>query len=117
MKTLDSFTRKIKPNRRKSKLVKFEKEIHELYKNGYQVEQIQEFLKKNEIQVSLSYIWRFLKLNKNLDKKSFSLKTPTSSEVVTKSVKELQTESKSMQAFFSDINKTAETIQKIKEQE
>jgi len=117
MKTLDSFTKKIKPNRRKSKLVKFEKEIHKLYQSGYRVEQIQNFLNKNGIQVSSSYIWRFLKLNKNLNIKSFSLQTPTSEEVVLKSVEELQTESKSMKAFLDDADKTVASIQKNKEKE
>ena len=117
MKTLNSFLKKEKPNRRKSKLIKFKKEIYELYKIGYRVEQIQYFLNKNGIQVISSYIWRFLKLNKNLNIKSFSLQTPTSSEVVMRSVKELQTESKSMKAFLDDVDKTAATIQKNKEEE
>ena len=74
MKTLESFMKKNKGERRQSKLEPYKKEIITLYKKSYKVEQIQEFLEKNGIQVSLRYIYKFLK--QNLSTKKFSFKNP-----------------------------------------
>jgi len=76
MKTLESFTKKVKPQRRKSKLQPYEKEIRELYAEGYRVEQIQEFLETNGIKASVRGIRWFLKLNRTLNNKKFSFKNP-----------------------------------------
>ena len=112
MKTLESFTKKVEPKRRKSKLAKFEKEIHELYSKGYKVEQIQEFLKLNGVSADRSYIFKFLKLNKNLNTKKFSFKNPPAP------IKnQQQKENKALNAFLLDCQKTAENIKNYKEQE
>jgi len=76
MKTLENFVKKVEPKRRVSKLAKFEKEIHELYQQGYKVEQIQEFLESNGIKASARGIRWFLKLNKTLSTKKFYFKNP-----------------------------------------
>jgi len=76
MKTLESFTKKNKPQRRTSKLRKFENEIRELYKKGYRVEQIKEFLETRGVKITTRHIWNFLKLNKILSTEKFSFKNP-----------------------------------------
>ena len=76
MKTLESFTKKVEPKRRTSKLKKYENEIKKLYIQGYRVEQIQDFLKLNGVSADRSYVFKFLKLNKNLSTQNFSFKNP-----------------------------------------
>jgi oligoribonuclease NrnB/cAMP/cGMP phosphodiesterase (DHH superfamily) len=75
MKTLDKFRATSPPKRRVSRLKKFEKEILELYDEGYQVEQIQEFLSMHGIKVSVRAINKF---KQNLSIKNSSLQTPSS---------------------------------------
>ena len=60
MKTLDSFLKNKKANRRVSKLEKFRDEILYIYDNNYKVEVILEFLKLNGIQVSKTAVYNFL---------------------------------------------------------
>lgn len=73
MKTLEKFCSTSPPKRKVSKLKKYEQEIIKLYLNGYQVEQIQEFLNLQKIEISTRQIYQFLKKNLN---KNFSLETP-----------------------------------------
>ena len=75
MKTLDSFHGQSPPKRRVSRLKKYKTEILQLYDEGYQVEQIQEFLASNGIKVSVRAINKF---KQNLSK-TFPHK-PSSSE-------------------------------------
>jgi len=120
MKTLESFVKKIEPKRRKSKLAKFEKEIKELYNKGYRVEQIQEFLKLNGVSADRSYIFKFLKLNKNLNTKKFSFKNPPApikNQQQKKPGKQKLKENKALNAFLQDCQKTAENIKNYKEKE
>jgi len=79
MKTLDSFIKKTPPKKRVSQLKPFTNEILELYKQGYQVEQIQNFLAKNGVKKKPITIYKFLKNNKNQEAKNFSIKTPVTS--------------------------------------
>lgn len=65
MKTLDSFRGQSPPKRRVSRLKKFETEILQLYDEGYQVEQIQEFLLQNGVKVTVDAINKF---KRNLSK-------------------------------------------------
>lgn len=65
MKKLESFKAQSPPKRRVSRLKKFEKEILKLYADGYQVEQIQEFLASNGIKVTVDAINKF---KRNLSK-------------------------------------------------
>ena len=118
MKTLESFTKKNKPKRRTSKLKKFENEIHNLYQQGYKVEQIQEFLEKRGIKVKIWGIYKFLKLNKTLSTEKFSFKNPVAPKSKTddKIKKEIKG-GKAMGAFLDNIKKTAEAIKKNKEKE
>ena len=61
MKTLDQWCKTNHPQRRKSKLEDFHAEITELYSRGYQIEQIQLFLKSQNIEVSIRYIRKYIK--------------------------------------------------------
>ncbi|MDD2653374.1 MAG: hypothetical protein PHX44_10045 [Sulfurimonas sp.] len=73
MKPLEKFKAQSPPKRRVSRLKKFETEIFELYADGYQVEQIQEFLAANGVKISVRAINKF---KQNLSIKSnSSLKT------------------------------------------
>lgn len=72
MKTLEKFKAQSPPKRRVSRLKKYEKEILELYSEGYQVEQIQGFLLENDIKISVRAINKF---KQNLSIKNSSLKT------------------------------------------
>ena len=67
MKTLDQWCKTNHPQRRKSKLEDFHAEITELYSRGYQIEQIQLFLKSQNIEVSVRYIRKYIK-NKRTSK-------------------------------------------------
>lgn len=60
MKTLDQWCKTNDPNRRKSRLDAYHDEIVELYSRGYQIEQIQDFLKSQKIDVSQSNLYKFL---------------------------------------------------------
>jgi len=73
MKPLDSFIHKHPPNRRQSKLKPFKNEIVYLYENGYQVEQIQDFLMSQKVKITTAGIYKFLE---NIKVKNFSFKTP-----------------------------------------
>lgn len=75
MKKLESFKAQSPPKRRVSRLKKYEKEILELYDDGYRVEQIQDFLRQNGINVTVDAINKF---KRNLSK-TFPYK-PSSSE-------------------------------------
>lgn len=72
MKPLEKFKAQSPPRRRVSRLKKYEKEILELYSEGYQVEQIQDFLVSNGINVTVDAINKF---KRNLSIKNSSLKT------------------------------------------
>ena len=65
MKDLDDFVKNNSPNRRKSKLEPFREAIYKLYDDGYQVEQIIDFLSKNKVQTSKQNLYKFLKAQKN----------------------------------------------------
>lgn len=90
MLPLINFMANSPPKRRVSRLKKFETEILQLYNDGYQVEQIQEFLAANNIKVSVRAINKF---KRNLSK-TFPYK-PSSSEAaqnskIEKTVEELK---------------------------
>lgn len=72
MKTLEQFCKTNDPNRRKSRLDAYHDEITELYDRGYQIEQIQDFLKSQKVNVSQSNLYKFL--SKNQNKKSVKKK-------------------------------------------
>ena len=116
MKTLESFTKKVEPKRRQSKLKKYEKEIRELYAKGYRVEQIKDFLKDNKVEVEIWGIYKFLKLNKNLNTKNFSFKNPAPKKHNKIGKQEIK-ENKALNAFLLDCQKTAENIKNYKEKE
>lgn len=87
MKKLESFKAQSPPKRRVSRLKKFETEILQLYNEGYQVEQIQEFLAANGVKVTIDAINKF--------KRNLSIKTPSSeaaqkSKTTQKTVEELK---------------------------
>lgn len=96
MKPLEKFKANSPPKRRVSRLKKYETEILQLYTDGYQVEQIQEFLGAQKIKVSVRAINKF---KQNLSK-TFPYK-PSSSEAAqnskmntpTTTVEELQNSS------------------------
>jgi len=75
MKPLEKFKAQSPPKRRVSRLKKFETEILQLYGEGYQIEQIQEFLAANSVKVTVDAINKF---KRNLSIKKSSLKTPSS---------------------------------------
>lgn len=91
MKPLINFMANSPPKRRVSRLKKFETEILKLYAEGYQVEQIQEFLAANSVKVTVDAINKF---KRNLSIKKSSLKTPSNSAAlnsqIKKTVEELQ---------------------------
>jgi hypothetical protein len=92
MKKLESFKAQSPPKRRVSRLKKFETEILQLYNEGYQVEQIQEFLAANGVKVTIDAINKF---KRNLSIKNSSLKTSSSeaaqkSKTTQKTVEELK---------------------------
>lgn len=60
MKPLEKFKANSPPKRRVSKLKTIQNEVLDLYNSGYQVEQIQEFAKSQNIDVSVSTVKRFL---------------------------------------------------------
>lgn len=72
MKPLEKFKANSPPKRRVSKLKTIQNEVQDLYNSGYQVEQIQEFVKSQNINVSLSTIKRFLSKLKASSKFSFT---------------------------------------------
>ena len=72
MKTLEQFCKQNEPKRRMSKLDPYYDEITELYDRGYQIEQIQDFLKSQKVNVSQSNLYKFL--SKNQNKKSVKKK-------------------------------------------
>lgn len=103
MKTLDDFFKKNEPKRRVSKLKKFETEILELYKKGYRVQQIQEFLLKNDVSVTIDTINKF---KRNLSKKNSSLKIPKNQNKEQNKTKiEDEKEHKATSAFFANLDK------------
>ena len=65
MKELEDFIKNNSPNRRRSVLEPFREAIFKLYSDGFQIEQIQDFLKENKIKTSTQNIYRFLKSKKN----------------------------------------------------
>lgn len=72
MKILEQFCKTNDPKRRKSRLDAYHDEITELYDRGYQIEQIQDFLKSQKVNVSQSNLYKFL--SKNQNKKSVKKK-------------------------------------------
>ena len=72
MNTLDQWCKVNNPTRRKSQLEPYHDEIVELYGKGYQIEQIQDFLKSQKVNVSQSNLYKFL--SKNQNKKSVKKK-------------------------------------------
>lgn len=72
MNTLDQWCKVNNPSRRKSQLEPYHDEIVELYGKGYQIEQIQDFLKSQKVNVSQSNLYKFL--SKNQNKKSVKKK-------------------------------------------
>ena len=70
MKPLDTFLNKHPPNRRQSKLQPFHNEIVFLYDNGYQIEQIQQWLLTQKVEVKKITIYKFLE---KIKVKNFSL--------------------------------------------
>jgi hypothetical protein len=88
MKPLEKFKATSPPKRRVSRLKKYTDEILELYNNGYQVEQIQEFLRAQGIIVSVDAINKF---KRNLSK-TFPYKPSSGSAAQNskKSVEELK---------------------------
>lgn len=60
MKPLEKFKSREPPKRRVPKLDKIKLEVYDLYQSGYQSEQIQEFAKLQNIEVSLSTVKRYL---------------------------------------------------------
>jgi hypothetical protein len=109
MKELESFMRKHPPNRRQSKLKPFQNEILEMYEAGYKVEQIQEWLARNQVNVSVRAINKF---KKNLNKKSSSLKTP---KKVKNKGKLKEVNHKATNAFFNNLDKYKTTKNKGEE--
>jgi alanyl-tRNA synthetase len=79
VKTLEKFMAQSPPDRRTSKLKKYQNEILELYDRGYRVETVQEFLKAQGVNVSVRAINKF---KQNL-RKTASLQT-TSGEAAPK---------------------------------
>ncbi len=73
MKNLEKFKATTPPQRRVSRLKKYADEILQLYTDGYQVEQIQEFLQTQGITVSVDAINKF---KRNLSK-IFPYKPPS----------------------------------------
>lgn len=61
MKQLESFKSREPPKRRVQKLESIREEVLDLYKSGYQAEQIQEFAKLKKIEVSLRTVSRYLR--------------------------------------------------------
>lgn len=90
MKPLEKF-KASPPKRRVSRLKKFETEILQLYEEGYQVEQIQEFLRQNGVKVTVDAINKF---KRNLSIKNSFLKTSSSEAAqnskIEKTVEELK---------------------------
>ena len=78
MKTLDQWCKVNNPSRRKSQLDPFLEEITELYSRGYQIEQIQDFLKSQKVNVSQSNLYKFL--SKKPNKKTVKKKTSGASQ-------------------------------------
>lgn len=64
MKKLDDFMKGNVPNRKVSKLQKFQTEVLILYEQGYRIEQILDFLKQQKIHCSKSNLYFFLSKNK-----------------------------------------------------
>lgn len=61
MKPLEKFKSREPPKRRVQKLEKIKEEVADLYRDGYQAEQIQLFAKEQKIEVSLRTISRYLR--------------------------------------------------------
>lgn len=75
MKSLDSFLKKYKPQKkRKSKLRPFKNEIFELFEQDYQIKFIQIFLRSKNVVVAESTIYHFLKTEKKDFKSSPPIK-------------------------------------------
>ena len=72
MKPLEKFKANSPPKRRVPQLLSIKDEVLDLYNSGYQVEQIQEFAKSQNINVSLSTVKRFLNKLKASSKLSFT---------------------------------------------
>ena len=77
MKPLESFLNEHPPNRRQSLLQPFQDEIVHLYDNGYQVEQIQQWLETQKIKIKKVTIYKFLE---KIKVKNFSFQTPEKSK-------------------------------------
>lgn len=93
MKKLESFKAQSPPKRRISRLKKFETEILQLYNEGYQVEQIQDFLLQNGVSVSVRAINKFKQnLSKTFPSKPLSSAAAQNSKNTTtkKTVEELK---------------------------
>lgn len=70
MKILEQFCKQNEPKRRTSKLDAYYDEITELYSRGYQIEQIQDFLKSQKIDISVRGIRKYLKSRKTVQVKT-----------------------------------------------
>jgi len=109
-KALRAFLKDNEGKGRKSELYDYRDKIQALYDNKYKVEQIQEFLLQNEVKISITAIYNFLKKSKNTteqNKSSFikeKMQAPNSNNSNGK--KEV---SKSMAAFM---NRNQEIIEK-----
>jgi DNA-binding transcriptional MerR regulator len=78
MKTLESFLKNRKPDRRSSNLKEFENEINQLYETGFKIETIQEFLKANGVKKGISQrnIYKFISKNPAATPVAASAKKP-----------------------------------------
>jgi len=65
MKPLENFLKKNPPQKRVSKLKEYENEIMEMHKKNYKIEQIQEFLKTQDVQISIAAIYKFFQKIRN----------------------------------------------------
>lgn len=109
MKELKNFVKNNSPNRRISKLIEHKAEIFKLYEDGYQVEQIVEFLyQQYEITTSTRNIYYFLK--GATDKKNFSIKTPKVTDEVGQNSDE-QESSEEQQYALKNLRKNLKRMQ------
>ena len=69
MKSLDSFLKNPRQKKKTSSLAKYQKEILYMHENEYKIQVIQEFLKVNNLIISISSIYKFI------NQKNFSIKT------------------------------------------
>ncbi|MDD2720951.1 MAG: hypothetical protein PHH47_06565 [Gallionella sp.] len=65
MKNLEEFLAKTKPGAKKSRLHEFLPALKSLQERKYTLKQIQDFLKENEVEVSVAWLSAFLRTNIN----------------------------------------------------